>query len=112
LSCGVCHNGKDAFTVRENCKRCHPQYKAIKYDFPKNKDLESVIFSHKVHVEISYRCSDCHYGIYPSSVVRKPVTMQEMNNGKSCGACHGFQMAFSTKKLENCERCHKPGEYE
>jgi c(7)-type cytochrome triheme protein len=21
--CGGCHNGKDAFTVKENCEKCH-----------------------------------------------------------------------------------------
>jgi c(7)-type cytochrome triheme protein len=24
LSCGACHNGKKAFTVKANCVKCHP----------------------------------------------------------------------------------------
>lgn len=112
LSCGLCHNGKDAFTVRENCQKCHPVLKSIKYDFPPKKNVEPVMFSHKVHMGRGYRCDDCHYKIVPTSVNRKPVTMRDMDVGKSCGACHGFQMAFSTRDAANCERCHRPAEYE
>jgi len=111
-SCGACHNGKDAFTVKENCQKCHPILKAIRYDFPGKKNVEPVTFSHKIHIGRGYRCDDCHYKIVPTSVNRKPVTMADMNRGKSCGACHGFQMAFTTNSAANCERCHKPPEFE
>jgi c(7)-type cytochrome triheme protein len=112
LSCGGCHNAKDAFSVTDNCQKCHPLSKAIKYDFPPKKNVESVVFSHKVHMGRGYRCVDCHYKLVPSAVNRKPVTMREMDAGKFCGACHGYQMAFSTRDSANCERCHRPGEYE
>lgn len=112
LSCGLCHNGTEAFTVKDNCQKCHPVLKSINYDFPPKKNVEPVKFSHKVHMGRGYRCSDCHYQIIPSSANRKPVTMRDMDTGKSCGACHGFQMAFSTRDASNCERCHKPPEYE
>lgn len=111
-SCGLCHNGKDAFTVKANCQKCHSLLKTIKYDFPGKKNLEPVIFSHKVHMGRGYGCNDCHTKIVPSSVMRKKVTMRDMDNGKSCGACHGFQMAFSTRDAGNCERCHKLPEFE
>jgi len=112
LSCGLCHNSKDAFTVTDNCEKCHPLLKTIKYDFPPKKNVEPVIFSHKVHMGRGYRCNDCHYKIVPASVNRKPITMRDMDNGKSCGACHGQQMVFSTRDVASCERCHKPPEYE
>jgi c(7)-type cytochrome triheme protein len=111
-SCGLCHNGKDAFTVADNCQKCHPLLKSIKYDFPGKKNVEPVIFSHKIHVGRGYRCNDCHYKIVPASIYKKPVTMRDMDKGKSCGACHGFQMAFSTRDAASCERCHRPPEYE
>lgn len=112
LSCGLCHNGKDAFSVTDNCAKCHPLLKSIKYDFPAKKNVEPVTFSHKVHMGRGYRCNDCHYKIVPTSVNRKPMTMRDLDNGKSCGACHGLQMVFSTRDPANCERCHKPPEYE
>ncbi|NVN99599.1 MAG: cytochrome c3 family protein [Geobacteraceae bacterium] len=112
LSCGLCHNGTDAFTVKDNCQKCHPVLKSIRYDFPPKKNVETVTFSHKVHMGRGYRCGDCHYTIVPASVNRKPVTMANMNVGKSCGACHGHAMAFSTSDPNNCDRCHKPPEYE
>ncbi len=112
FSCGLCHNGSVAFTVKESCQKCHPVLKSINYDFPAKKNVEPVQFSHKIHVGRGYRCDDCHYKIVPASVNRKPMTMRDMDNGKSCGACHGFQMAFSTRDAGNCERCHKPPEFE
>jgi c(7)-type cytochrome triheme protein len=112
LSCGLCHNGKDAFAVTANCQKCHPVFKTIKYDFPPKKNIEPVIFSHKVHMDRGYQCSDCHYKIVPASAIKKPVTMRDMDAGKSCGACHGHQMAFSTRDAGSCDRCHKPAEYE
>jgi c(7)-type cytochrome triheme protein len=112
FSCGLCHNGTDAFTVKDNCQKCHPVLKSITYDFPPKKNVEPVKFSHKIHMGRGYRCDDCHYKIVPSIANRKPVTMRDMNAGKSCGACHGFQMAFSTRDASNCERCHKPPEFE
>jgi len=111
-SCGLCHNGKDAFAVTGDCQKCHPVLKLIQYDFPAKKDVEPVMFSHKVHLGRGYQCGDCHYTIVPSIAKRKPVTMRDMDQGKSCGACHGFQMAFSTRDANSCERCHKPPEYE
>jgi c(7)-type cytochrome triheme protein len=105
-SCGVCHDGKGAFSVAGDCQKCHPASKAIKFDFP-GKPIGSVTFSHKVHVARSYVCGDCHYKIYPSERVRKPVNMRQMEEGKSCGKCHGFSMAFSVKDSASCNRCHK-----
>lgn len=105
-SCGTCHDGKSAFNVTGNCQKCHPASKAIRFDFP-GKSIGSVTFSHKVHIARSYVCSDCHYKIYASEKVRKPVTMRQMEEGKSCGKCHGFSMAFSVKDGSKCNRCHK-----
>ncbi|HUL00242.1 MAG TPA: c(7)-type cytochrome triheme domain-containing protein [Nitrospirota bacterium] len=37
----------------------------------------------------------------------KKVTMQEMDKGQSCGACHNGQKAFDVKDKNNCKKCHK-----
>jgi len=108
-SCGKCHDGKTAFSVAGSCQKCHPASKAIRYDFP-GKSTGSVLFSHKVHLARGFTCNDCHYTLYPSETVRKPVTMKEMWEGKSCGKCHGNMMAFSVRDGRSCNRCHKSEE--
>jgi c(7)-type cytochrome triheme protein len=101
-SCGACHDGKEAFSVKQDCDRCHPQTKAIKYEFP-DKKTSSALFSHKVHKEKGYKCIDCHYTIFATGVNRRSFTMAEMGDGKSCGACHSYNITGSP----NCARCHK-----
>jgi c(7)-type cytochrome triheme protein len=107
-SCGACHDGKSAFTVEANCGKCHVAVKAIKYEVPGKTG--NVLFSHKLHVGFGYSCIDCHYKIIPTGVNRKLFTMKNMGEGKSCGACHGFAMAFSVKDANSCGRCHNAQE--
>lgn len=98
-SCGACHNGKKAFNVQE-CVRCH-QTRDITFSV---KDAGKVLFSHKTHTTRN-ACSDCHTKIFPLSKTKKPVTMAEMEKGKSCGACHDNKKAFSVAAY--CAECHK-----
>jgi len=99
-SCGACHNGKDSFKTDE-CIKCHP---AKEVDF-KLKDAGDVKFSHEFHMGL-YKCGDCHVKLYLPSAKNKRITMAEMEEGKSCGACHiDSKEAFTVK--ENCDRCHK-----
>jgi len=95
-SCGACHNGKTAFTI-EACATCHP-VKDVKFQI---KETGPLTFSHKKHLA-SKGCADCHNKVYPLGS-RKRVTMKEMAQGKSCGACHDGKGAFPIAK---CERCH------
>jgi c(7)-type cytochrome triheme protein len=104
-SCGGCHDSKTAFAVTGSCEKCHKPV-AIKYEFPSKMSVKSVIFSHKLHLGKGYNCSDCHYKIYAAGAGRRSFTMQEMNEGKSCGACHGMAMAFSVRQSDKCVRCH------
>lgn len=58
-------------------------------------------FPHSAHTQW-LSCKNCHMTIYPFR--RNPATMEEMEEGKSCGVCHGEdKVAFS---LETCVRCH------
>jgi c(7)-type cytochrome triheme protein len=104
-SCGACHDGKAAFSVTGSCLKCH-KLQTIKFSFPDKPLVRSVLFPHKVHLERGYECSTCHYKYYPSAGVKKPVSMGEMNDGKSCGACHGQGMVFSVSNRMYCEKCH------
>jgi c(7)-type cytochrome triheme protein len=95
-SCGACHDSKTAFTVKENCVRCHP-VKDIQF-----KEFGAV-FSHKFHIGL-YRCNDCHDKIYKPSAENKRITMPDMEKGKSCGVCHDAKTAFSVSG--SCSKCH------
>lgn len=70
---------------------------------------KNVVYSHDLHVKKSrLGCSDCHFRLFNTSRgSRVRMTMAEMANGRSCGACHNGDLAFSVK--ENCSKCHKQG---
>lgn len=71
----------------------------------KNKGGD-VIFSHETHVDgMKLACTGCHDKLYTSSKRHKTVTMKQMQQGKSCGACHNGKKAFSVKG--DCAKCHK-----
>ena len=98
-SCGACHNGKKAFPLKE-CSKCHP-VKELNFSV---KDAGNVTFSHNTHTGL-YKCDDCHTKLFKTARSKTKVTMTEMENGKSCGACHDGKTGFTVK--ENCATCHK-----
>ena len=100
-SCGACHNGKEAFSAAGDCNKCHKGYKPGNIIF-KNEGGE-VKFSHDFHLE-AYKCADCHTKVFPYKAGAKHFTMGDMEKGKSCGACHNGQDAFSS--AGDCEKCH------
>lgn len=98
-SCGACHNKKVAFGL-EKCTACHPA-KEVTYQVA---DAGLVVFSHEFHLGM-YKCQDCHGSIFAKPGNRSKATMADMEQGKSCGACHDDKQAFSVKS--NCAKCHK-----
>ena len=98
-SCGMCHNAKQAFSVKE-CSKCHP-VRELKYE---EKSTGDVLFSHTFHTGL-YTCTDCHSSLYKTARSTAKISMTEMEKGKSCGQCHDGKSAFSVK--EKCEVCHK-----
>lgn len=98
-SCGACHNGEQAFDVKNNCSSCHP-ITEITYKVP---DAGNVEFSHDDHISI-FNCNECHPDIYMPGPMNNPATMDDMAEGQSCGACHDGITAFTVQ--ENCEICH------
>jgi c(7)-type cytochrome triheme protein len=95
-SCGACHNGKKASDLKD-CVQCHK----VADISMKVKETGPVNFSHKKHLRTS-ECAVCHPKIYDLAS-KKPVTMAQMDKGKSCGACHNGKGAFKT---EECIKCH------
>ena len=100
-SCGPCHDDKEAFSVSQ-CEKCHP-VREVKFKVNKAGDVS---FSHSTHLGM-YKCNDCHTGTFPTKKGSKPVSMAEMKNAKSCGACHDGEAAFTVNG--NCDSCHVRG---
>ena len=102
-SCGLCHNGKDAFASTGDCDKCHKGYKPASIIF--KTSAGEAKFSHDFHTQ-TYKCADCHTKIFPFKAGALKATMGDMESGKSCGACHNKgKDAFSVQ--EECGKCHK-----
>ncbi|MRR36932.1 cytochrome C, partial [bacterium] len=64
----------------------------------------AVDFNHPVHLKaLGSNCTLCHNKIFTIGTKAAPVTMKEMETGKSCGTCHNGKRAFA---LTDCTRCH------
>ncbi|MDD2364703.1 MAG: cytochrome c3 family protein [Desulfuromonadaceae bacterium] len=101
-SCGVCHNGNTAFASSSDCDKCHKGMKPGKMKF--KTSAGEATFSHDFHTE-AYKCADCHTKVFPFKAGVLKATMGEMENGKSCGACHNKgKDAFSVQ--DDCGKCH------
>jgi c(7)-type cytochrome triheme protein len=66
------------------------------------------IFQHWVH-RIRYRCYVCHETLFKMKRGANAVTMNSINAGQHCGACHNGAVAF-TPDFTNCSRCHREPE--
>ncbi|NIQ97413.1 MAG: cytochrome c3 family protein [Desulfuromonadales bacterium] len=65
-----------------------------------------VEFSHYNHLEaVGKDCPECHNDIFHIVADKNPTyTMADMEEGKSCGACHNGNRTFTVE--ENCSICH------
>lgn len=98
-SCGSCHDGDTAFGVTGDCATCHAG--DILY---KDDDAGNVIFPHTAHTDM-FGCNECHPDLFKPKRGANKATMEEMENGESCGACHDGSSAFGV--AEDCESCHE-----
>ncbi len=70
------------------------------------KGATNVLYMHDSHVtKAGLKCSDCHYKIYTTVQGHRKASMADMQQGRSCGACHNGSRAFDVKA--DCEKCHK-----
>ena len=99
-SCGFCHNGSKAFNVTGDCTTCHAD--DILYV---NEDAGNIIFPHQAHLDMDFGCDDCHPDLFVAERGANQATMEDMENGASCGACHDGDTAFGV--AEDCESCHE-----
>jgi c(7)-type cytochrome triheme protein len=98
-SCGACHDGDTAFGVAEACTSCHAG--DITYV---NEDAGNIIFPHEAHTGM-FGCDECHPDVFKAERGANQVTMEDMEKGESCGACHDGDSAFGV--AEDCESCHE-----
>jgi c(7)-type cytochrome triheme protein len=66
------------------------------------------VFPHWVH-RTRYRCYVCHPAPFTMQQGANAITMDSIQQGQFCGACHNGKTAFAAD-FENCARCHKEPE--
>jgi len=70
--------------------------------------MRPVVFPHWFH-RIRFQCRVCHAELgFKMRVGSNDVTMNDIADGKFCGACHNGDIAWSP---DRCDLCHsgKPG---
>ncbi|MFN3741027.1 MAG: cytochrome c3 family protein, partial [Thermodesulfovibrionales bacterium] len=99
------HNGKKAFPST-HCDKCHKIVPAPKLDLTYTAEgIGPVKFSHKFHTKI-FNCNNCHIKHFPMKKTKGKMTMEEINKGKYCGACHNGSIA---SPASDCGKCHLIG---
>jgi c(7)-type cytochrome triheme protein len=68
-------------------------------------DVAPAVFPHWVH-RMAYTCYACHDGLFKMKTGETLVTMDQIQSGQSCGACHDGKTAFISN-LSTCNRCHR-----
>ena len=100
-SCGACHDGKKAFSVKGDCAKCHRNGNVVY-----QTDAGKATFSHEVHTG-AFGCDSCHPDIFKAQKGANKASMADMEKGASCGACHDGNTAFGVKDENTCGTCHE-----
>ena len=65
--------------------------------------VRPVVFPHWFH-RIRFQCRVCHSQLkFEMRVGANDVTMDQITQGRFCGACHNGEIAWS---VEHCDLCH------
>ncbi len=67
----------------------------------------AVKFEGTEHAEKGYKCESCHPSLFEMKKGSAKMTMDLLNKGQFCGACHNGKVAFSTSDTGKCHECHK-----
>jgi c(7)-type cytochrome triheme protein len=62
------------------------------------------VFPHWFH-RIRFKCYACHPAIFEMKAGATAMTMDEIREGKFCGACHNGKIAWEMS-FDTCNRCH------
>lgn len=66
-----------------------------------------VKFEGAEHAKKGYKCESCHPSLFQMKKGSAKMTMELLNSGQFCGACHNGKIAFSTSNPKKCHECHK-----
>ena len=110
-SCGVCHDGRQAFDATE-CARCHDRGMARDVgtqpddiEWPGTEEYARVVFSHVTHAQSGKTCDACHDGLFEyTTSPAGAFPMVPMYAGRTCGTCHDGGEAFPAT---DCAACHE-----
>jgi c(7)-type cytochrome triheme protein len=126
--CGLCHDGKRAFGVRDSgeCGTCHTGTRALRKNaagardqagaaarrlpgphvYPRSESSPGrVTFRHEPHLAGAGGCAGCHPKPFP--MISAPARPEGgMHERAACGACHDGKKAFAAADPDACSRCH------
>jgi c(7)-type cytochrome triheme protein len=130
-SCGLCHDGEQAFGVREAsaCGSCHsgvqktpmaaagagksadstaaPARVPKPHTYPAgDASPGSVTFRHKTHAGDAKGCAACHPKPFRMAAT-PPLPDGGMHERQACGACHDGGRTFATDDDAACSKCHR-----
>ncbi len=66
--------------------------------------LPPAVFPHWFH-RIRFKCYACHPAIFELKAGANAITMDDIREGKFCGACHNGKTAWEVS-FDTCNRCH------
>jgi c(7)-type cytochrome triheme protein len=108
-ACFTCHKEKNGVAFYNDCSRCHKDRggAAAAQQGPgpliyKVQGAGPVNFNHTSHT--AFTCDQCHPKLFSMKKGGSKMTMADMYQGKSCGACHDGKKAFPSMA---CAQCHK-----
>ncbi len=70
------------------------------------KGAGDVVFDGRNHADRGAKCATCHPGLFKMKKGASPMTMRDMESGRSCGSCHNGRQAFAVNESSNCAKCH------
>jgi len=73
----------------------------------KGEGYGAVTFEGDEHAEKGYKCEACHPSLFQMKKGSAKMSMNSLNKGQFCGACHNGRVAFSTSNPKKCHECHK-----
>lgn len=77
----------------------------VRYEHAPGSLVDPAVFPHWVH-RLRFTCNGCHPALFPMDH-SQTTTMDDIREGRSCGACHNGRVAFGVGSTM-CNRCHAP----
>jgi len=76
----------------------------FKVDDAETREVAPAVFPHWIH-RIRYKCYACHPAPFEMAVGANSISMDMIQAGQACGACHNGQIAWGVG-FDTCNKCH------